>query len=98
MKLWLDDVRDPKNFGCKDWHWAKTVEEAVSAFRTGTVTEASLDHDLGQLSEEDELTGYDVVCWLEANPEFWPPDGVKVHSSNPPGAARMQQVINKHYF
>lgn len=97
MRLWLDDIRDPKDFGCAGWAWAKTAEEAIALLQISNVTIASFDHDLGYLSEDEELTGYDVICWLEANPEFWPPDGVNVHSSNPVGAARMRQVIDRHY-
>lgn len=41
-------------------------------------------------------TGYDVVCWMEEN-NVWPRDGVVVHSMNPVGRQRMQQVIDKHY-
>lgn len=40
--------------------------------------------------------GYDVVCWMEEY-NCWPPDGVVVHSMNPVGRQRMQQVIDKHY-
>ena len=46
---------------------------------------------------ETERTGYDVVCWLEEHPEFWPPDGCAVHSMNPVGADRMRVVIARHY-
>lgn len=107
-KLWLDDIRDPSNFGCDGWHWCKTAEEAIFLFRTGTIEEASLDHDLteeqmvmggfiGEIYEYGHKSGYDVVCWLEQHPEFWPDRVVKVHSANPAGAARMRQVIEKHY-
>ncbi len=41
-------------------------------------------------------SGYDVVCWMEEN-NVWPKDGVVVHSMNPVGRQRMQQVIDKHY-
>ena len=44
-----------------------------------------------------EKTGYDVVCWLEEHPEFWPPFGVTVHSANPVGRQRMEVVIRKKY-
>lgn len=44
-----------------------------------------------------EETGYTVACWLEEHPEFWPIGGVKVHSANPAGRKRMQQVIDRHY-
>ena len=52
---------------------------------------------LGQVHEDGFKSGYDVVCWLEQHPEFWPLKGVRVHSANPAGAARMRQVINRHY-
>lgn len=41
-------------------------------------------------------TGYDLICFMEEY-EIWPRDGVRVHSMNPVGRARMQQVIDKHY-
>jgi hypothetical protein len=108
VKLWLDDIRDPMNFNAVGWVWVKTAEDAVNAFRTGEVTEASLDHDLtdeqmikggfnGMIYEDGHKSGYDVVCWLETHPEFWPVNGVRVHSQNASGAARMRQVIDKHY-
>lgn len=42
-----------------------------------------------------EKTGYDVVCWMEEN-NVWPRDGVRCHSANPVGRARIEQVIAKH--
>lgn len=110
MKLWLDDIRDPHTalFGKWDWVWAKTADEAIRWLRTGDVTQASLDHDLtdeqmelggylGKVYEDGHKSGYDVVCWLEQHPEFWPREGVTVHSANPAGRARMLQVIERHY-
>ena len=108
MKLWLDDIREPWMFGCVGWDWAKTAKEAIDLLRTGLVEEASLDHDLspdqmikggflGQVYEDGQESGYDVVCWLEQHPEFWPPKGVRVHSANPAGRQRMQQVVDRHY-
>lgn len=110
MKLWLDDVRDPNKLaivregqliqGGYDYTWAKTYEEAIAYLKTGKVTFASLDHDLtiddtiGQ--PKGEKTGYDVVCWMEKN-NVWPIDGVRVHSLNPTGKARMLQVIESYY-
>lgn len=43
MKLWLDDVRTAP----EGWTHVLTVEQAKAALQTGTVEEASLDHDLG---------------------------------------------------
>lgn len=100
MKLWLDDLRDPNHHGHIGWTWVKTAEEAIAALQTGTVEEASLDHDLtveqtlGRFS--DEPTGYTVVCWMEEH-NVWPPGGTRVHSMNPVGRARMQTVINHAY-
>ena len=101
MKLWLDDVRPPWRYGCIGYHWAKTYEEAIAALQTGTVTFASLDHDLSEMAAigqpaPGEKTGYDVLCWMEQN-NCWPVDGVRVHSLNPAGRARMEQTIRQHY-
>jgi len=100
MKLWLDDVRDPKDWGHIGWVWVKTYDEAVQMLRTGQVKMASLDHDLSLAATLGypcgEKTGYDVVCWMEEH-DVWPRYGVQVHSMNPVGAERMRKVIAKHY-
>jgi hypothetical protein len=108
MRLWLDDIRDPAHLGRPDWVWAKTAKEAVDLFRTGDVSIASLDHDLsegqmvlggylGKIYEDGQMSGYDVVLFLEQHPQYWPELGVRVHSANPAGKARMEQVIIKWY-
>lgn len=101
MRLWLDDIRDPAAHGCIGWHWAKTADEAIAALQTGTVIQASLDHDLDIESTlgrpSKEKTGYTVVCWMEEN-GVWPERGVRVHSANPAGKARMEMVIRNHYW
>jgi|SRR5579859_1576071 len=102
MKLWLDDVREPWKFGAVGFHWAKTADEAIELLKTGKVTFASLDHDLAweHYSWNDtgepykEKTGYDVVCWMEEN-NVWPKDGVVVHSMNPVGRVKMEEVIRR---
>ncbi|MDE1348062.1 cyclic-phosphate processing receiver domain-containing protein [Vibrio aestuarianus] len=48
-------------------------EEAIALLKQGTVTEISLDHDLG---DDEHGTGYDVVLWIEeavATRGFQPP-------------------------
>ena len=108
MKIWLDDKRDPEQYGRGDWFWAMTAVEAIQAFRRGDITKASLDHDLtdrqmilggynARIEDDGVMSGYDVVLWLEQNPEYWPKDGVAVHSQNPAGRSRMEIVIRKHY-
>jgi hypothetical protein len=86
------------------WTWVKTADRAIELLATGDVTFASLDHDLApeHYAEEQQLpatgakTGYDVVCWMEEH-DVWPVEGVVVHSQNPAGRARMEQVIRRHY-
>lgn len=41
-------------------------------------------------------TGYTVVCWMEET-GIWPEHKPTVHSANPVGRARMQQVIDRKY-
>ena len=101
MKLWLDDVREPWKHGALGFHWAKTYEGAIAALEGGCVTYASLDHDLSEMATigqpaPDEKTGYSVICWMEEH-DVWPVDGVRVHSMNPAGKARMEAVICKRY-
>jgi len=64
---------------------------------TGRVTEASLDHDLSEAATlgnwENEVTGYNVLLWLEQHPQFWPVNGVHLHTLNPLGKQRMEKVI-----
>lgn len=52
-KVWLDDLRDPKdpfiqtNYGADGTEvWVKSVQEALTLLETGTVTSISLDNDL----------------------------------------------------
>lgn len=90
-------MRDPSTFGYtpdpENWTWVTNTDAAIALLKTGNVTEASLDHDLGCMDNHD---GYRVVCWMEEH-DVWPPNGVKVHSANPVGKLRMQQVIKTAY-
>lgn len=62
IKLWLDDVRDPAEYGLAGWTWVKTVDEAKALLKTGDVLVASLDHDLGACDEC--MGGMSAVDWL----------------------------------
>lgn len=105
MTLWLDDIRKPSDHGHIGAYWVETAGEAIACLQSLRPDFASLDHDLAEEHypwnckdiEACKGTGYDVVCWLEQNPEFWPPNGVAVHSMNPAGKQRMLAVIEKHY-
>lgn len=95
MRVWLDDRRTPHP-DPESWTWVRTPDEAIELLQTGRVTELSLDHDLGLLEGDRELTGYDVVLWIEqavATMGFVPPATIVVHSGNTAAAPRMEAGI-----
>ena len=66
--------------------------EAVLLLETGSVTEISLDHDLG---DDERGTGYDVVLWIEEaviTRGFRPPK-IHVHSANSSAREKMELGI-----
>ncbi|MGC9423612.1 cyclic-phosphate processing receiver domain-containing protein [Vibrio sp.] len=85
MKVYLDDER-PTPDGWLRVYWP---EEAIALLKQGTVTEISLDHDLG---DDEHGTGYDVVLWIEeavATQGFQPPI-IRVHSANSSARQKME--------
>lgn len=93
MRVWLDDRRPPPD---TDWVWVRTPAEAIALLEAGRVSELSLDHDLGLWEGERELTGYDVVLWMEravATEGFVPPESIRVHSANAAARPRMKAGI-----
>jgi len=64
----------------------------------------SLDHDLGELTQEGEAdedkTGYALVKWLGNEMiEKWPIKGIRSHSMNPQGMKNIEgfiQNVQKH--
>lgn len=88
MRLWLDDVRPAPD----GWTLAKTAPEAIALLARGDVTEASLDHDLGEAA-----TGYDVLVWVESclavGAWYGPLPIFHVHSANPVGCKRMYAAL-----
>jgi hypothetical protein len=56
-KLFVDDLRSAP----PGWLCARTVDEAITILREGTVAELSLDYDLGHMN----ATGMQVLQWLE---------------------------------
>lgn len=108
INLWLDDCRNPEKWGRPGWVWAQSAVEAIYWLRKKEVLAASLDHDLteeqmirggyyGQIYEDGQKSGYDVILWLEEHPDCWPPQGVHVHSANIAGRKRMEMVIERFY-
>lgn len=100
--LWLDDIRKPWEHGFLGAEWAKTAEEAIALLKTGRIEFASLDHDLSEaatmgMADPKEKTGMTVLDWLEENPEYWPVNGVRIHTMNPYKYHVMRGIVLKHY-
>jgi hypothetical protein len=91
--LLIDDVRE-----LSVTRTARTFAAGIAALQERQWDVLYLDHDLADFSGPDgrELTGYDVVCWLEANPQHLP-GKVEIVSSNPVGRQRMASVLGKFY-
>ena len=88
MKVFLDDERETPD-GWRRVYWP---DEAIDLLRTGSVTELSLDHDLG---DDERGTGYDVLFWLEEQVivhGFSPPQ-ITVHSANSSARQKMEAAI-----
>lgn len=93
MKVFLDDERNTP----EGWVRVFWPNEAIKLLHTGSVSELSLDHDLG---DDEKGTGYDVILWIEEavfNNNFEPPI-ILVHSANFSARQKMEkgiQSINK---
>ena len=51
MRLWLDDVREPWKHGFIAAEWARNYDQAIAMLKTGRITFASLDHDIGACAD-----------------------------------------------
>ena len=91
MKLWVDDVRRPPQG--EGWTWVTNTTDAKICLVTGLVTEASLDHDLG----DDPYTGYDLVKWMASGVGKWPTVAIYTHSMNPVGRVNIQATIDRYF-
>jgi hypothetical protein len=77
-------------------HIVRNFNDGIAALASQHWDVLYLDHDLADFSGPDgrEMTGYDVMCWLEANSEHLP-GAIHIVSDNASGRPRMQMVINK---
>lgn len=98
MNLLIDDVRDESHTNCELHTIARNYFSGIAALTSGIKWDTLfLDHDLSTFDDDGkEWTGYDIMCFLEINPQFLPNKIVCV-SSNPSGRARIEQVIKKLY-
>jgi hypothetical protein len=73
---------------------ARTYQEGIEALAERHWDVLYLDHDLGDFSgvEGRELTGYDIACWLERNPQHLP-DRIEIVTSNPAGRRNIELAL-----
>lgn len=106
-RLWLDDVRDPKQWlpqmgwmrgrpaeHMQNWKWATTAQEAIDHLEKHDVSEISLDHDLGD--EATAGTGYDVLNYIEQRTFLssnYKPPVIHIHTSNPSAREKMEAAV-----
>lgn len=77
---------------------ARTYDEGIAALQEESWDTLLLDHDLGCFDENGrEYTGYDVMCFLEENPQYLPLLDIRIVSANPVGRDRMQRIIDVLY-
>jgi hypothetical protein len=88
LKVWLDDLRDPRD---DTWTWVTTVDDVIAILETQRVEELSLDNDLG----EGVAEGRKVVLWM-AEHTVWPTGRVNVHSANPVSVEHMVKLIERY--
>lgn len=98
LRLYLDDLRPTPTVpdGQEAWTRAYTAPEAIVLLETGTVTEVSLDHDLGDTANDPLIgTGYDVALWIEehAFDGTCPKLAWRIHSANPVGISKMTAAL-----
>jgi hypothetical protein len=77
------------------WVWCKAPAEVIELLESGRVEVVSLDHDLGLHDGHREITGMDVLAWVEekvALERFTPPR-IEIHSANPPAHERMLKAV-----
>lgn len=88
MKVYLDDERETP-VGWVRVYWPG---EAIELLKSGSVTEISLDHDLG---DDERGTGYDVLLWLEEQVivNGMTPPRIRVHSANSSAREKMEAAI-----
>ena len=87
----IDDKRDlPASRVARNYH------QGIVALKQEKWDLLLLDHDLGDFNHGVEKTGYDIMLFLEENPQHLP-GKIEIVSSNPIGRQRMQVVIDKLY-
>jgi hypothetical protein len=88
MKLFIDDIRDPKL--SMDWHTIKTITAAIRCLAVYKPSVVSIDHDISGYPQED----FTAVAWaIAAMPAEDRPKRVIIHTGNPVGAGRLHDIL-----
>lgn len=61
-KLWVDDIRPVPD---ASWFVARSFHEAICMLEKGDFSIVSLDHDLASFYGYKEMTGMDILQWME---------------------------------
>lgn len=97
--LLIDDVRKPSlikiTYDIDVTHLATNFAEGIKALtENGPFDLLCLDHDLSSYDDNGkEMTGYDIMLFLEANTQYMPKDFLWV-SANPVGRKNMQACLD----
>lgn len=87
--LLIDDVRD-----IVADRVARTFDDGIAALQGEKWDKVYLDHDLAD--PDPAKTGYDILNWLEANPEHLPVE-IFLVTQNPVGRQKMVLLIERLY-
>ena len=92
MKLWLDDIRPAP----EGWTRARSVNTAIAlmGFYRDNLIDVSLDHDMGDFSDQGG-DGVKLVLWMIEN-NVWPANRPTIHSMNPVGRKNMEALIERY--
>ena len=100
MRLYLDDIREPKD---DSFVIVRNYDEAIEFIKqNGIPSYISFDHHLGCDNNGDLLkSGYDFAKWLvdmDIDGIYSFPDDFKfnVHSANPIGRNNIEAILNNY--
>ncbi len=98
MKVYLDDERPKPEFYDT---YVSSADDCIALLKTGTVTDLSLDHDLGLYGKDKTgKTGYDVAKWIEQaiyTGELKDLPRIRLHTQNAVGKDNMRAALSKAY-
>jgi len=88
--LWLDDVRDPSNFGHPGAVWVRNVDDALNLLTSQKWDLVSLDHDLGEGHDRDGWVVAKALVEMALDKKITFGTALQCHSANPPGRSNIE--------